>query len=267
MGSQQSVLEGTACGPPAIGLEDRHLSLASIPTAPLPSSPSFPGMPLLPHSIKARFRPNVNPRRQRPLSCVIPNQGPALPVRRSAGSSRQVVTVSEAPSNLFRSSSTPKVCGASAGCREDSQWEIHQLQHRIPRFEPLATWQNLGGSDPTPLIEMVEVYKRHYATLANTVAQKQEEIVALERKIESTSKRAVDSMQLRQRGAGFPNPASTTDSTATMAAGTYQLERIFRGVNELHDRFKACESLLNNLELQAKALEQQITSHGDATDR
>ncbi|KAL5963004.1 hypothetical protein TSMEX_009258 [Taenia solium] len=245
MGSQQSVLEGTACGPPAIGL----------------------GIPPLPHSIKARFRPDVNRRRQRPLSCVIPDQAPTPPIQGGASSSRQVVVVSEAPSNLFRSSSTPKVCGAPAKWREDPQWEVHQLQHRVPRFEPLATWQNLGGSDPTPLVEMVEVYKRHYATLADSVAQKQEEIISLERKIESFSKRMVESMQLRQRGGGFPNPSSEAGSTNTMAAGTYQLERIFKGIDELHDRFKVCEGLLKELELQAEGLEHNMASDGDGGDQ
>ncbi|CDS41677.1 conserved hypothetical protein [Echinococcus multilocularis] len=258
MGSQQSVLEGTACGPPAIGLEDRHSSVASLSTTPLPSSPSFPGMTSLSYSIKARFRPDANRRRQRPLSCVIPDQGPAFPSRGGASSSRQVVVVSAAPPSLFRSSSTPKVCGAPTKWREDPQWEVYQLQNRVPRFEPLAKWRNLGGSDPTPLVEMVEAYKRHHLVIADSVSHKQEEIICLERKIESTSKRAVESMQLRQRGGEFPNSSSTADSMTTVAAGTYQLERIFKGINELHDRFKGCERLLEELELQAKELEQKM---------
>lgn len=73
-------------------------------------------------------------------------------------------------------------------------------------------------------------------------------------------------MQLRQRGGEFLNPASATGSTNTMAAGTYQLERIFKGIDELYDRFKVCERLLKELELQAEGLEHKMTSDGDDGD-
>lgn len=122
--------------------------MASLPGVPLPISPGV--RTALPHSMTTRFRPDAAQKRrlQRPVSCVIPD--PATPGTGTPGS--QVVVVSQGPRNLYRSSSTPKVFGTSSGkWREDPQWEVYQLEHRVPKFEPLAKWRDLEGCDPTPV--------------------------------------------------------------------------------------------------------------------
>ncbi|KAM3175758.1 hypothetical protein ACTXT7_007905 [Hymenolepis weldensis] len=255
---QQSVPEGTSIGLPEIGLGDRQGSLASLPGVSLPISSGI--RPTLPHSMTTRFHPDAaQKRRQRPVSCVIPDP---------AG---QIVVVSPAPRNLYRSSSTPKVFGSSGKWREDPQWEVYQLEHRVPKFEPLAKWRDLEGSDPTPLVEMVKIYKKHYSSASDIVFRKQDEILRLERKLEFDSKRALESMQLRQRGGAFQTPLQQNTSsslsspsspimTITKAAGTYQLGKIAKGIEELNCRFKACEKLLNDLKLQAEEISRALGS-------
>lgn len=128
--------------PVLLTIGDRQGSLASIPGVSLPISSGI--RPTLPHSMTARFRPDAaQKRRQRPVSCVIPDP---------AGTPRgQIVVVSPGPRNLYRSSSTPKVFGSSGKWREDPQWEVYQLEHRVPKFEPLAKWRDFEGPDPTPV--------------------------------------------------------------------------------------------------------------------
>ena len=126
--------------------EDRHASLVSLPSASVPLSPTSRGAPSLAHSFATKFFNHKPP--QRPLSCVISDPN-APPLNR--GSSRQIVVVQEGPSNLFRSSSTPKMYGASGRRREDPLWEVYQLEHRVPRFEPLAQWPGLRDCDLTPV--------------------------------------------------------------------------------------------------------------------
>ncbi|VDN98407.1 unnamed protein product, partial [Rodentolepis nana] len=270
MGSQQSILEGTSVGLPEIGLEDRHGSLVSLPGVSLPLSPGI--RPTLSHSMTIRFRSDsAQKRRHRPVSCVIPDPGAA------ATPQSQIVVVSQGPRNLYRSSSTPKVFGSSGKWREDPQWEVYQLEHRVPKFEPLAKWKDLEGSDSTPLAEMVEIYKKHYSTAADIVLRKQDEILRLERKLEYESKQALESMQLRQRGGGFqtalqqnasplPPPTSSPTMTITKAAGIYQLGRIARGIGEVNSRFKECEKLLNELKLQAEEIDRVLGSKGEKVD-
>nr|CUU99605.1 hypothetical transcript [Hymenolepis microstoma] len=240
MGSQQSILEGGSVGLPQIGLGDRHGSLVSLPGVSLPLSSGI--RPALSHSTTIRFRSDSpQKRRQRPVSCVIPDPGTV------ATPQSQIVVVSQGPRNLYRSSSTPKVFGSSGKWREDPQWEVYQLEHRVPKFEPLAKWKDLEGCNSTPLVEMVEIYKKHYSTAAEIVLRKQDEILRLERKLEYESRRALESMQLRQRGGGFQTALqqnTSLPSAITKAAGIYQLGRINKGIAELNrDRHGSLVSL------------------------
>ncbi|KAM7533441.1 hypothetical protein Aperf_G00000119369 [Anoplocephala perfoliata] len=246
MGTQQSGPEGASVSLPEIGMGSREGSLTSVPGRSLPLHPG-------PRSAlpTTRFRPLGARRHQRPLSCVIAGPETAGP------SGNPIVVVSTGPSSLYRSSSSPKMMlGASGRWRDDPQWEVYQLEHRVPKFEPLIKCRDLEGCDSTPLFEMVGIYKRHYATAADIVHQKQDEILRLERKLDYESKRSLELMQLRQRGGGFQTPSTSSSASVatTKAAGSYQLEKISKGIEELNNRFKTCDKLLNELKLQAEEI-------------
>ncbi len=122
-------------------LGDRQASLGSIPNAVSHNGALRGSSPHLPLYSSVTRRPPTtqqqNNRRQRPVSCVISSDLPqqTTAARRSQG----IVVVSRGPQGLFRSSSTPKVFGVAGGGGSDPFWELHQLQHRVPRFEPLRT--------------------------------------------------------------------------------------------------------------------------------